>query len=266
MSSAPPAILTVGGSDSGGGAGIQADLKTIAVLGGHGLSVITALTAQNSLGVHAIHTVPAEFVASQLDAVLGDMGAAAAKTGMLSAPGAIEVVAGKLSDYGVANLVVDPVLESSSGHRLMEKGAEKVLVRNLFPLAAIVTPNLSEASAILGRNVTKESEMREAARALFDLGAKAILLKGGHLRGKARDLFFWDGEVEEFLSVPRIYAGHTHGTGCVLSAAIATFLGRGFLLPAAVRSAKEFITRAIRSGYPLGRGQGPVNPAWNQVH
>lgn len=255
----PPIILTVAGSDSGGGAGIQADLKTISVLGGYGATVLTALTAQNSVGVQGVHNVPPSFVASQLESVAGDFEIQAAKTGMLAAGEIIEVVASHLRDSGITNLVVDPVMISTTGHSLIDRGAVQSLVKSLFPLALIITPNLHEASALLGRKVTAVGEMEGAARDLLDMGPGAVLLKGGHLEGPATDYFAFGGGGR-FLAEKRVATTHTHGSGCVLSAAIATLLGRGFGLEEAVVKAKDFITGAIEGAFQVGHGSGPVNP------
>ncbi len=255
----PPTILTVAGSDSGGGAGIQADLKTISALGGYGLTVLTALTAQNSVGVQGVHEVPPAFVSMQMESVISDFRPDAAKTGMLASASIVDAVADSFASSAVPRLVVDPVMISSTGYRLIDGDAVKVLVRRLFPIARIITPNLHEAAALVGREVTSESEMERAARDLIDMGAPAVLLKGGHLEGTAKD-YFYEGGRGEFLAAPRIDSPHTHGSGCVLAAAVATFLGAGFDLREAVGRAKEFITRAIEGAFPVGRGIGPVNP------
>lgn len=255
----PPTILTIAGSDSGGGAGIQADLKTIAVLGGYGVTAITALTAQNSLGVQAVHPVPASFVARQMDSIFSDLRPRAAKTGMLATAEIIEEVAGKVAEWRVENLVVDPVMISTTGDRLIDEGAVQTLVKKLFPRALIITPNLHEASALLGRNVTGRGDMERAARELYQMGPAAVLVKGGHLEESAADYYF-DGDEGRLLEGARIPTLHTHGSGCVLSAAIATGVGRGLPLAEAVVGAKKFITGAISGAFPVGGGIGPVNP------
>ena len=255
----PPIILTVAGSDSGGGAGIQADLKTIAVLGGYGATVLTALTAQNSVGVQGVHNVPPSFVASQFESVVGDFKINAVKTGMLATGEIIEVVASHLRDSGITNLVVDPVMISTTGHSLIDRGAVQSLVKSLFPLALIITPNLHEASALLGRKVTTVEEMEKAARDLLAMGPGAVLLKGGHLEDSATD-YFACGGGGRFLVRKRVATTHAHGSGCVLSAAIATLLGGEFGLEEAVVNAKAFITGAIEGAFQVGHGSGPVNP------
>lgn len=255
----PAVILTIAGSDSGGGAGIQADLKTFSALGCYGVSVLTALTAQNSVGVQAVHNVPPAFVTEQLESVKGDLRPDAAKTGMLATAGIIRAVAAGLSVFPAGMLVVDPVMVSTTGHRLIDSTAVDALVTELLPLAAIITPNLYEASALLERKITRVSQMEQAAGELHALGAKTVLLKGGHLADSATDYFF-DGEMGEFLKAERIDTPHTHGSGCVLAAAVAAYLGRGCDMAAAVRKAKTFITEAVRNAYQVGRGPGPVNP------
>jgi len=213
-------ILTIAGSDSGGGAGIQADLKTITVLGAYGLSVITALTAQNTVKVQAIHEVPPDFIGAQLDSVLSDIGADAAKTGMLANTEVVREVADKLKQYQIPKLVVDPVMVSKSGDSLLNTDAQGALVKDLLPLATIITPNLPEAGVMLGREVKTLEDMAEAARALKVMGPQAVLIKGGHFSGPATDLLF-DGEEMREYSMPRIESSNTHGTGCTFSAALA---------------------------------------------
>lgn len=253
-------VLTIAGSDSGGGAGIQADLKTITVLGGFGMSVVTALTAQNTREVTAVHPVPPEFVLRQIEAVASDIGVDAAKTGMLASREIVEAAAEGIRRFGIGPLVVDPVLVSKGGHPLLADDARDSLVRLLFPLATLVTPNLPEAHLLSGLAVDTDEERRRAARALHERGARAVLIKGGHGAGsEAVDLLFDGVSFIEF-SAPRICTDNTHGTGCTYSAAIATFLARGFGLAKAVKAAKAFITDAIRFSLPLGSGHGPTNP------
>lgn len=256
----PPRVLTIAGSDSGGGAGIQADLRTMAALGCHGLSAVTAVTAQNSLTVRAVMPVPAAMVRAQCEAVLDDIGAQAVKIGMLATDANVRAVSGVLRRRGVPAVVLDPVLRASSGAGLLDPRAVSLLVRVLFPHAVIVTPNIPEAEAILGRALIGAAALERAARDLLGYGARAVLLKGGHRRGPARDLFT-DGVAEIVLEEPRLPARNTHGSGCVLSSALACFLARGLPLLEAVRRAKHFVTEAIRHAYPLGAGPGPVNPA-----
>jgi len=253
-------ILTIAGSDSGGGAGIQADLKAITLLGGFGMSVITALTAQNTLGVHGIHEIPPSFVEKQMEVVLSDIGADAIKTGMLAHSEIIRVVARKIRQYGLKYVVVDPVMVAKSGDSLLRKDAREALIRELIPLAWVVTPNLPEASVLAGFKVTSVEEMRKAARRIHQLGAKHVVVKGGHLKGRAVDLLY-DGKRFEEIVAPRIKTKNTHGTGCTFASAIATFLARGDSVYGAVQKAKIFITLAIQSGLSLGKGTGPTNPA-----
>lgn len=253
-------VLTIAGSDSGGWAGIQADLKAITLLGGFGMSVITALTAQNTVGVQGIHEVPARFVAKQIDSVLSDIGANAIKTGMLLNAEIIEVVAKKIKQYGVGIVVVDPVMVSKSGAPLLRKDARKALTNQLIPLATVVTPNLFEASILTGIEVNSIDRMREATMQLWSMGAKNVVVKGGHLPGKAIDSLY-DGENYAEIEGPRIKVKNTHGTGCTFASAIATLLARGESMPNAVRRAKNFISMAIRFGLDIGKGTGPTNPS-----
>jgi len=250
--------LTIAGSDSGGGAGIQADLKTFSAFGVYGMSVLTSITAQNTQGVLGIHDLPAEFVALQLDAVLTDIGADAAKTGMLSNAGIIEAVSQKIKKHGLANLVVDPVMVAKSGDLLLREDAREALLRMLLPLATLVSPNLPEAEVLSGRPVRTIGEMRKAAETISTLGPRYVLIKGGHLPGEAVDILY-DGQTFTEFPSRRINTPHTHGTGCTLSAAIAAGLARGHSVTDSVAMAKEYITRAIKRGLPLGGGHGPVN-------
>lgn len=252
-------ILTIAGSDSGGGAGIQADLKAITLLGGYGMSVLTALTAQNTIGVQAIHKVPVSFVEKQIDSVLSDIGADAIKTGMLLNAEIIEVVAEKIKQYGVEIVVVDPVMVSKSGAPLLRKDARKALINQLIPLAQVVTPNLFEASILTGIEVNSLDRMREATVQIWGMGAKNVVVKGGHLKGKAIDTLY-DGTNFAEIEAPRIKVKNTHGTGCTFASAIATLLAKGESMPTAVRRAKDFISMAIRFGLNIGRGTGPTNP------
>jgi hydroxymethylpyrimidine/phosphomethylpyrimidine kinase len=253
-------ILTIAGSDSGGGAGIQADLKAITLLGGYGMSVITALTAQNTVGVQAIHEVPAQFVERQIDSVLSDIGADAVKTGMLANQEIIDVVSKKIRQYKVRKLVLDPVMISKSGALLLRKDAQDALINKLIPLALIITPNLMEASALAGFKVRSVEGMRKAAHRIRQLGAKYVIVKGGHLKGSAMDLLY-DGARYQEIERPRIETKNTHGTGCTFASAIATLLARGEPVSEAVRKAKIFITLAIQSSFSLGKGIGPTNPS-----
>jgi hydroxymethylpyrimidine kinase/phosphomethylpyrimidine kinase len=252
-------VLTIAGSDSGGGAGIQADLKAITLLGGYGMSVVTALTAQNTVGVQAIHEVPAWFVGTQIDSVLSDIGADAIKTGMLANAEIVEVVAEKIREYRVKKVVVDPVMVAKSGDSLLRKDAQDALIKGLIPLSLVVTPNLPEASALAGFKVNSTEEMRKAAHRIHELGAKNVVVKGGHLKGMAIDLLY-DGKTYLEIGGKRIETKNTHGTGCTFASAIATLLAKGETVSEAVRKAKTFITMAIQSGLPLGKGVGPTNP------
>lgn len=260
VSTTPPRVLTVAGSDSGGGAGIQADLKTMLALGVHGMSVLAAVTAQNSVGVQGYWELPAEAVKAQLDSVLGDIGVDAVKTGMLASAPLVESVAEALSGVDVP-IVVDPVSVSKHGDSLLDADALHAVRTRMLPLAALVTPNLFEAEQLAGVRVDDESGLRCAARALLALGPRAVLVKGGHLAGDAVDLL-WDGQQEWVFRSPRFDNRHTHGTGCTLASAIASRLAVGDSLPAAVGAAKEYVTGAVAAGFPLGAGIGPVDHGW----
>lgn len=255
--------LSIAGSDSGGGAGIQADLKTFTVLGVYGMTAVTALTAQNTCGVSGIHAVPPEFVAQQIDVVVSDIGIDAAKTGMLATAAIIRAVAEAVERHGIGTLVVDPVMIAESGAALMDPEACDVLRRTLVPLATLVTPNIHEAYVLTGIEVRSAADLADAARALVGGGARACLVKGGHLPGEvALDVLYDGHELREFARA-RVPSAHTHGTGCQLSAAITAFLAHGLPLTAAVERAKDFIDIAIRGGLAIGHGAGPANPlAW----
>lgn len=258
-----PRALTIAGSDSGGGAGIQADLKTFTVFRVFSMSAITALTAQNTRGVSAIHTIPGRFVRQQIDAVVTDIGIDAAKTGMLANAEIVAAVAAAVRNHRIAPLVVDPVMLAESGAPLLAEDAHEALRRDLLPLATLVTPNVYEAQLLSGIAITSVADMCAAARALIRCGARAVLVKGGHLQGDAAIDVFDDGTTVHQLTAPRIAARHTHGTGCQLSAAITAGLARGLPLLDAVERAKRFITVAIRNGLAIGHGVGPANPlAW----
>jgi len=254
-----PIAMTIAGSDSGGGAGIQADLKTFAALGVHGTSAITAITAQNTTGVTDILELPTSLVRAQIDAVVEDMGVQAAKTGMLSSAAIITTVAEAIRRHGIRNLVVDPVMVAKGGAKLLRDDAVSAMRELLVPLAAVITPNLPEASVLLDRRVETLEERRQAARDLVAMGARAAVVKGGHAGGDAIDVYF-DGTRFAELSAPRIETQNTHGSGCVFSAAIAAHLAREASLVDAVREAKIFITRAILNSLEVGHGHGPVNP------
>ena len=255
----PRIALTIAGSDSGGGAGIQADLKTFHHFGVYGTSALTLITAQNTLGVREVQLLRPELVAKQIEAVAGDFELCAAKTGALGSEEIIEAVAASVSEHAIPNLVVDPVMISKHGDRLLAKGAVDALQHLLLPRAALITPNLHEAAKLLGRPVESEDQMRDAARSVHDLGAAAVLVKGGQLPGEEAVDLFYDGAEFVRLAAPRIDTPHTHGTGCTYSAAITALLARGETLVDAVRQAKDFISRAIASAPGLGHGHGPVD-------
>ena len=251
-----PRALTIAGSDSGGGAGIQADLKTFSAFRVFGTSVITAVTAQNSVGVQGVENLPPAFVAQQLRSVLDDFGADAAKCGMLSTAPIIEAIAGVLREKPIPNLVVDPVMVAKSGDPLLRPDARQALITRILPLALVVTPNLPEAEALTGMPVTDRAGMEEAARRIHALGPRHVLVKGGHLKGDAVDLL-WDGRAFQEFSTPRVDSPNTHGTGCTFSAGIAAGLALGHPLTDAI-DAKAYVTRAIREGFQAGRGVGQL--------
>ena len=251
-------VLTIAGSDSSGGAGIQADLKTFAAHGVFGLSVITAVTAQNTQGVFAVQDITPDMTAKQMDAIFSDIDVAAVKIGMVSQIDSITTIAAKLREWGATNIVADTVMVSSSGYHLLNPAAEATLVRELFPLAAVVTPNIPEAEVITGRSILTLADMEEAARAIFALGPQSVLMKGGHLEGDSIDVLF-DGHSFVYLDSRRIATKNTHGTGCTLSSAIAANLGRGLAVADAVAAAKEYITGAIEHSLSMGKGAGPTH-------
>ena len=256
---AVPRVLTIAGSDSGGGAGIQADIKVITSLGGYAMSAVTALTAQNTCGVWGMHPVPPDFVAQQVDVCLSDIGADAAKTGMLCNMDIVRAVAQVLRERGVKNLVVDPVMVSKSNDRLLDESAKSALIEEILPLATIVTPNLPEAAQLVGFEVTTVDDMRRVAAAILERGPRAVVVKGGHLTADSVDVFYNGKKFVEFPQT-RIETKNTHGTGCSFSAALATFLAKGCSPLEAAGLAKRFITEAIRHSLPLGEGHGPTNP------
>ena len=253
-----PTAMTIAGSDSGGGAGIQADLKTFAALGVYGTSTLTAITAQNTVGVTAVHEIPTDVIAAQIEAVLTDIGADAVKTGMLASTAIIECVAAELERHGITLLVVDPVMVAKSGDTLLREDAVQSLRARLVPLAALVTPNIPEAQALTGIEIGSMSDMRIAAQRIIDMGARAVVVKGGHLEGPATDLFYDGSRYQEF-TAPRLETKNTHGTGCTFASAAAAGLARGMSLLDAVGLAKEYVTEAIRYSFPLGQGHGPLN-------
>lgn len=258
-----PRALTIAGSDSGGGAGIQADLKTFSALGVYGMTSITAVTVQNTKGVSGFEELSPDTVAEQIRSVAGDIGVDAAKTGMLASAAIVEAVAEAIEETRLPHLVVDPVFVSKHGHPLLADDAVGALRRLILPLATLVTPNLPEAAGLAGFDVQDQDDMRRAAGAILELGPHAVLVKGGHLEGdRATDLFV-EGGVEEWIDASRIDTPHTHGTGCTLSAAITAHLARGASLQEAVRAGKDFVTEAIRHAFPLGEGIGPVDHLWS---
>jgi hydroxymethylpyrimidine/phosphomethylpyrimidine kinase len=259
-----PVALTIAGSDSGGGAGIQADLKTFAALGVHGTSAITAVTAQSTLGVSGYVELPLEIVRAQIDDVVADLAPAAAKTGMLASPEIVDLVAGAVERHGLRALVVDPVMVAKGGARLLRDEAVAAVRSRLLPLAAVVTPNLPEAEVLLGRPIASRRDRERAAWDLVALGCRAAVVKGGHATDDADDVLFADGELA-WLPGERIDTRNTHGSGCTFSAAIAAGLARGMGLHEAVREAKLFVTGAILHSLDIGGGHGPVNPMWRVV-
>lgn len=256
-----PRALTIAGSDSGGGAGIQADLKTFSAMGVFGVTAITAVTAQNTMDVTGIAEIAPEMVARQIDAVVSDIGVDAAKTGMLSSAPIIEAVADRIRHHRLERLVVDPVMISKGGAALLRPEAVDALRRLILPLALIVTPNLPEAEALCGVSIKTSAQMDDAARRIAALGPRYVVVKGGHLAGPAVDTVY-DGKQLAHLETERVATQNTHGTGCVFSAAVAAGLALGEDVPAAIRAAKIFITGAIKGALPLGHGHGPVNPMY----
>jgi hydroxymethylpyrimidine/phosphomethylpyrimidine kinase len=255
----PPVTLTIAGSDSSGGAGIQADLKTFHAFGTFGTSAITAITVQNTLGVSAVHAIPLDIVSGQIDAVAEDLSPAACKSGMLATRELVGTIAESIRRRRLPNYVLDPVMVATSGDRLLEEDAVEGIRTELLPLTALVTPNLDEAAILVGFEVADVARMRDAARALCDAGAAAALVKGGHLRSaELVDVFFDGRELREFRS-RRIETRSTHGTGCTLSAAVAAGLACGATLGAAVEAALDYVHRAIAQAPRLGRGNGPLN-------
>ncbi|MBT8363798.1 MAG: bifunctional hydroxymethylpyrimidine kinase/phosphomethylpyrimidine kinase [Deltaproteobacteria bacterium] len=256
-------VLTIAGSDSGGGAGIQADLKTISAIGCYGMSVITALTAQNTRGVTGIHAVPPSFAAEQMAAVFSDIGADAVKIGMLYSAELIEVVAEHLKKYGAGNIVLDPVMVAQSGDKLLQDDAIQAIKDHLMPLADVLTPNIPEARVLLNRDINGLEDMRAAAKSLAANGSGCILVKGGHLEeNKSTDLLYIAAENRFLeLEADRIESRNNHGTGCTLSSAIASYMAKGNDIEKAVREAKTYIQNAIRAGadYTIGKGHGPVH-------
>jgi hydroxymethylpyrimidine/phosphomethylpyrimidine kinase len=257
-----PNLLAIAGSDPSGGAGIQADLKTFSALSGYGMAVVTALTAQNTRGVRSIHVPPATFVADQIDAIFEDIRVDAVKIGMLATADTANAVADRLLHHRPPHIVLDPVMVATSGHPLLAPAAIATIRERLLPMASVVTPNLPEAALLLGKAAPQDvAGMRDAAQALHRAGARAVLLKGGHLSGTSSDDLLWDGMVEHIMSAPRLSTSSTHGTGCTLSSAIAALLPPLGDLAAAVARAKAYVTGALQSADRLnvGSGHGPVH-------
>lgn len=262
MSSPRAVALTIAGSDSSGGAGIQADLKTFQALGVYGASVVTAITAQNTRGVFGVQEITPDLIAQQIDAVLDDIGVDAMKTGMLSSAPIVSRVAERLRAAGVTALVVDPVMVAKSGDRLLREDAVRALIEHLLPLAAVVTPNIPEAEVLVGYTIASDADVQRAARDIVTLGPKAVVVKGGHRSGaRATDVLF-DGRQVHAFSAERVETPNTHGTGCTFSAAIAARLASGDDLVTAVGRAKHYLTQAIRQAPSIGHGHGPVGHDW----
>ena len=256
--SRPPTVMTIAGSDSGGGAGIQADLKTLSALGVFGTSTLTAITAQNTVGVTAVHEVPTDVISAQIDAVITDIGADAVKTGMLSSSAIVETVSAAIKRHGITNLVVDPVMVAKSGDRLLREEAIASICNSLLPLAAVVTPNIPEAEDLTGLTIKTDDDVRQAAVSIIEMGARTVVIKGGHRDGPPTDVFYDGARFQEF-TTERIPSTNTHGTGCTFASAVAAGLAHGLEPPAAVGRAKEYVTEAIRASYPIGQGHGPLH-------
>ena len=262
-------VLTIAGSDSGGGAGIQADIKAISAMGCYAASAITAITVQNTLGVQAVHPVPLDILRGQIDAVLSDIGADAVKIGMLHSSEVVILVAEMIEKYGITNVVLDPVMVSTSGHRLIEENAVEVIKSRLLPLARVITPNVPEAEILAGCKIAGEDEFEAIARRLSDNGNVSVLMKAGHLSGDSLVDYFYNAEDDTItrLQSKRVQTKNTHGTGCTLSSAFAAALAKGEGLTMAATSAKRYIEQAIISGaeYEIGKGHGPVNHGFDPV-
>ena len=253
-----PKAMTIAGSDSGGGAGVQADLKTFAALGVYGASTLTAITAQNTVAVTAVHEIPTDVITAQIDAVLTDIGADAVKTGMLSSSDIIECVCEALEVHGVQRLVVDPVMIAKSGDALLREDAIGSLRTRLLPLAMVVTPNIPEAEALTETTIVSDADVRRAAEAIVGMGARSVVVKGGHREGPATDLFYDGKEFKEF-TAPRFDTVNTHGTGCTFASAVAAGLARGMVVTDAVALAKDYVTEGIRHSFSIGQGHGPLS-------
>jgi hydroxymethylpyrimidine/phosphomethylpyrimidine kinase len=257
-----PRVLTIAGSDSGGGAGIQADLKTFTALGVYGMAAITSVTAQNTQGVFGVVDLPPEFVSQQIDLCADDIGIDAAKTGMLSNADIVTAVSISVTRSGIRKLVVDPVMVAKSGDPLLKANARLALKEKLLPLAYLVTPNIPEAASLADMDIRGESDIREAAERIYEMGPRYVLMKGGHLEGAEATDYLFDGVQLTPFTAPRIDTKNTHGTGCTYSAALASFLAKGLDIADAVREAKHYLTKAIQRSLPLGQGHGPLNHMW----
>lgn len=253
-----PKALTIAGSDSGGGAGIQADLKTFSALGVYGASVITSITAQNTVGVTGIQNIDIDIIEKQIEAVLSDIGAQAVKTGMLSSAEIIDVVSKELTKFKIKKLVIDPVMVAKSGDKLLQDNAVNALIQRLFPLAFMVTPNIPEAEVLTGEKIRAVDDMEKACRRIMEMGCGSVVVKGGHLQKEAVDVFF-DGKEVYHLKSARYRTKNTHGTGCTFSAAITAHLAKGYTASEAVKLSKKYISNAIAHAYPIGKGHGPVH-------
>ena len=250
--------MTIAGSDSGGGAGIQADLKTFSALGVFGTSTLTAITAQNTVGVTAVHEIPTDVISAQIDAVITDIGADAVKTGMLSSAAIVATVSAAVRRHGITNLVVDPVMVAKSGDRLLREEAISSICNDLIPLAKVVTPNIPEAEDLTGLSISTDADVRRAAEVIIGMGARSVVVKGGHRDGPPTDILY-DGERFLEFTTERIPTTNTHGTGCTFASAVAAGLAHGLEVPDAVQQAKDYVTAAIRSAYPIGHGHGPLH-------
>lgn len=258
-----PRVLTIAGSDSGGGAGIQADIKAISATGSYAASAITAITVQNTVGVEAVHPVPVEILSGQISAVISDVGVDAVKIGMLHSPEVVRAVRDRLVEFGVKNIVLDPVMVATSGHKLIEDSAIEVLVNELVPMARVITPNVPEAEILAGEKIDSQADLPSIARKLSCGGKVSVLMKAGHLTEDELVDVFYNAEEDHCIELKskRLFTPNTHGTGCTLSSAFASFLAQGYSLDDAARAAKDYITNAIASGaeYEIGHGHGPVN-------
>ena len=258
-----PKALTIAGSDSGGGAGIQADLKTFTALKTYGLSVITSLTAQNTLGVASIYNLPLDFIEAQFDKVMEDIGCDACKIGMLSNSETILLIAKKIKQYGLNNLILDPVMIAKGGAKLLEDDAVDTLKSELLPLSLLVTPNIPEAEALSGLEIRKINDMKEASKEIIKMGCKNVLIKGGHMESTESIDIFYNGEEFTEFSAERINTKNTHGTGCTYSAAICANIANGLQIIKSIEKAKNFITNSIKQSLNIGTGHGPLNHFWD---